>query len=845
MLVNYARFGMLRRYKKKTSKLGVIEGANKKNEDMQYTGERVELSSFRPIRSTFACLLLMLVFFAVNSSGIFFWSWVEVSQLYRMQEPIKVEENLKGSIYSEANIVNEAIEVEVEAEIGNPIYSEAIKRFQGGAKRDILGEIKEEASVRAANNMKRSEEAPEEGWFSTGTHGAKIRLVEDYNDVQNFKIKLPVISLGLIGTGTSLFGGYFHCGGYSVSHGRCLQKWHHPTFSCGSCINRNFETGMHLFNNCGIYDVWAQIGSTEAQKSVIYIPQVDQLREIVSYYPGSTFVLTSRSNSSEWAAKMMMDREMVKAFGLDSSDPNLQQELINFYENHERLVKQVVGDELVHIVTDSAHVGEQMEKIFGIKRECWGGKINQDDALGKLPGYFSTSSNGKNKIRRKGENEEIFGNQLVQQTPIINLGLLETHSELLFDYFYVNGYSVSHTMCSEKWFQKSFECGKCIQNEQHMLSGKCGIYDVWAQLGYYTKGTITDGKNTMSVFFPQVENLHEIVQKNSDATFILTTIDKWKWADTIMKSYSLFHIYQDSNLLRYLSITRETLANLHSNHERTVRNTVGDKLIILNMDSPAPSNDLEEHFGIDSKNFVSTHHKGELTPQSSFSISSGGIRSRVEVTDTLPPPSKLKLPTPVISMGFPKTGTTSLFAYFHCGRHASSHYRCSEGVGRFHCGNCIQWNIEHGNPILHGCGNFDVWAEINVSNTLNKIPTLFLPQVEHLDLIHRDYPNATFVLTNRNPKTWVESVIKWHQLHDIFIKSNITGLPSGSGKTVKELRNFFVGHHKRIQNFVHEHPSHTLVEINIDSKKAGIQLEEAFGVNAQCWGQSNKNNADP
>mmetsp|Transcript_6565 Transcript_6565/g.14172 ORF Transcript_6565/g.14172 Transcript_6565/m.14172 type:complete len:226 (-) Transcript_6565:34-711(-) len=207
------------------------------------------------------------------------------------------------------------------------------------------------------------------------------------------------------------------------------------------------------------------------------------------------------------------------------------------------------------------------------------------------------------------------------------------------------------------------------------------------------------------------------------------------------------------------------------------------------------------------------------------------------------PKPKLKLPLPVISVGFPKTATTSLFHYFHCGRIPTSHYRCATKsnakYGRFRCGDCIQHNIKEGNPIFANCGTFDVWAEINASDIFNSFKTIFLPQVEHLDLIHNEYPDATFVLTKRNPDDWVQSVLHWNELHTIFINTNITGLPAGMGETEEELRSFFLGHQERIRQFVTDYPSHTLVEVDIDDPDVHNYLEDAFGIDAKCWSKTN------
>ena len=127
----------------------------------------------------------------------------------------------------------------------------------------------------------------------------------------------------------------------------------------------------------------------------------------------------------------------------------------------------------------------------------------------------------------------------------------------------------------------------------------------------------------------------------------------------------------------------------------------------------------------------------------------------------------LHLPKPVIVVGMPKSGTTSIFSYFKCGGQRSSHFACNNhytvnddpdrmpvdvveaepwrncrlpagagggggdssgsggnedesdkdkrglniDTGNFPlCSVCVERNVLHGRPPLEGCGAYDVWA---------------------------------------------------------------------------------------------------------------------------------------
>jgi len=260
-----------------------------------------------------------------------------------------------------------------------------------------------------------------------------------------------------------------------------------------------------------------------------------------------------------------------------------------------------------------------------------------------------------------------------------------------------------------------------------------------------------------------------------------------------------------------------------------------------------------------------------------FSIRDGYV---VPTDFSLSRARNMKLPTPVISVGFPKAGSTSVFSYFNCGGYASSHYtckkmtptpertdkcgpciennlahgrppwsKCLQKLGRCGhqddwCGPCVRDNVAAGRPPLDGCGDFDVYAEINYSyreTGKNGAFKIYLPQVDHLELLHEAYPQATFVLNYRAFDSWVKSVDKWFAMRERYVNSEIRGLPAGVGKKNLELRQFYEGHYRRVRQFVKDHPSHALVEVDIESDNAGKTMEEAFGIDAACWGQANSN----
>jgi hypothetical protein len=263
-----------------------------------------------------------------------------------------------------------------------------------------------------------------------------------------------------------------------------------------------------------------------------------------------------------------------------------------------------------------------------------------------------------------------------------------------------------------------------------------------------------------------------------------------------------------------------------------------------------------------------------------------------DVQPRFPHPEHLKLPKPIINVGLPKAGTSTIFNFFHCnGLRAQHWYCCDDQLSASHTkhntntlmSRCIMENILEGKPLLDGCGDFEVYSEINGPRRLEgfedpegnnrnllddgtlesrsqsmRHPRILLPQHHYLDRIHEQYPNATFLLNLRPVEQWVESVMNWpsglkmelpneffaqHQQHNGTSQFDERLHPPRVLSELPDvLRYIFDFHSQHVREFVKQHPSHTLIEVDITDDNAGIILADAFGLNETCWGHFNKNN---
>uniref|UniRef100_A0A7S4AVE0 Sulfotransferase domain-containing protein n=1 Tax=Pseudo-nitzschia australis TaxID=44445 RepID=A0A7S4AVE0_9STRA len=321
-----------------------------------------------------------------------------------------------------------------------------------------------------------------------------------------------------------------------------------------------------------------------------------------------------------------------------------------------------------------------------------------------------------------------------------------------------------------------------------------------------------------------------------------------------------------------------------------------------------------------------------------FRMSANRRQNRRQKNKNLPPetikpvdvlydaPEELRLPKPIINVGFPKAGTSTIFSFFHCNGLKAQHWLCCEPQNHpiktarnKLMSRCILENLITKSPILDDCGDYDVYAEINgprnfkeyqkrtlledgrllsTADSVTMKLRIFFPQHHHLEDIHKQYPNATLILNQRSVESWIDSVLDWdiglqyellNEFHDqnstriLFgtetetdgnhnpqnnnkANNNIDDLKDDQEDLKNKIRKAHVTHRKispftaqnirkylkmihnyhlqYVRDWVAEHPSHALVEVDIAHEDAGKTLAEAFGLKEDCWGHYNKNDKD-
>ena len=213
---------------------------------------------------------------------------------------------------------------------------------------------------------------------------------------------------------------------------------------------------------------------------------------------------------------------------------------------------------------------------------------------------------------------------------------------------------------------------------------------------------------------------------------------------------------------------------------------------------------------------------------------------------------------PIIVIGMPKAGTSTIAEYFECGSVKTSHYFCAPEEVVDYCGLCIQRNIRAGMPRpLSACGDYDVFSQMDFTGGSQwrtgdpDSGACYFPQCEEeaMEAISAEFPSATFILNTRSVDDWIGSVNRWGDLRERLGTCNISGLPPGKGARGAvgdgELKAFIAAHAQKVQQFVRLHPSHALVEVVIDDPTAGEVMERAFNIpSRKCWRRANVNVAE-
>jgi hypothetical protein len=209
----------------------------------------------------------------------------------------------------------------------------------------------------------------------------------------------------------------------------------------------------------------------------------------------------------------------------------------------------------------------------------------------------------------------------------------------------------------------------------------------------------------------------------------------------------------------------------------------------------------------------------------------------------------LPLPKPILVVGMPKAGTTTIHSFFEQAGYNSVHWHCPRNTNGTtaaktqSCGLCIRKAIANSLPPLETCGQgaVEVWAQMDVQNSPSQC---HFPQITDLERFHQEAPNATLILNRRNIERWVRSVEHWKlpQFRRVSIAERLARCPDGPvSANATDLAEWHRIHIQRIRDFVQRHPSHALIEIDIEDPTTAQRMATLFQTKQEYWGHANHN----
>lgn len=179
----------------------------------------------------------------------------------------------------------------------------------------------------------------------------------------------PIFVMGFGKTGTTSLYRYFQCGGYRVSHWKCL-----PDLLCGRCLFDNYYANRPLLTGCGDYEVYTQLDATEPPDNCFY-PQTDLLDELHQQHPLSPWILNTRPFNHWLSSVMHWNNLTARLIGCGSIRDNTTEEFRNLYYERLNRVRKFwtthKSHAFVEVNIESPYAAHILFRHFGINTSCW------------------------------------------------------------------------------------------------------------------------------------------------------------------------------------------------------------------------------------------------------------------------------------------------------------------------------------------------------------------------------------------------------------------------------------------------------------------------------------------
>jgi hypothetical protein len=203
---------------------------------------------------------------------------------------------------------------------------------------------------------------------------------------------------------------------------------------------------------------------------------------------------------------------------------------------------------------------------------------------------------------------------------------------------------------------------------------------------------------------------------------------------------------------------------------------------------------------------------------------------------------------PVINLGMPKCGSSSLHAFMACNNMTDLHYKASKFVATGFR-RCKALGITAAlSCVVEDEGMFESVSQMDGPRWEESAPGFLFPQISNLADLLSDYPGATFLMMVRNASRWATSIENWwphRKLANIVYDFSVHDRSSPyymKNSTSDELARFYDMHTARVIRM--SNAKQTKLHIVPLGKDSGVLLTRVLrklgrSASAHCWQHKN------
>lgn len=202
------------------------------------------------------------------------------------------------------------------------------------------------------------------------------------------------------------------------------------------------------------------------------------------------------------------------------------------------------------------------------------------------------------------------------------------------------------------------------------------------------------------------------------------------------------------------------------------------------------------------------------------------------------------IPSPIISLSLPKSGTTTLAHALRKGGLNVADWRIRDGQtvrddlrGQLIAPLMYEDYFDSGDPLAR----FNEFHAITEMSAVNRRMSMW-PQTDSgmLGAILKHHPKTKFLLSMREPAAAAKSIMGWNNLGKARLPRNdVPGLPRPYGGNVENLTRWVNGHYDFCARFFHGSPN--FLAYRLEEENVHHKIGQFLNLELPWWGKANVN----